>query len=123
MAELLEDVVVWKGRTDPRNRVIPDHLKLGILSRGRITLPTANVEWILDIVRADGQTWPDRLRRDLDEVFDSISVTIDLFQNQRPGMTMGDIEHTLEEYLVHYRHRHYPGCIIVFQVLTHDRRR
>lgn len=122
MPEKLSDVVVWKDRTIPDKRVIPDHLKLAILSRGRLKLPSENAEWLLDVVRENGQSWPDRLRRPLPEIFDDLRVTVDLFQNQRRAMTMADIKTVLENYLILYRLKYLPDCLVVWQALSHDNR-
>lgn len=121
MPNKLESVVLWKGRTVPGERVIPEHLKLAILARGRVALPTSNVLWLLDVVRANGESWPDRLRRSLPEIFDKVRVTLDLFQNQRPGMTDQDIQDALQAFLIRYRLQHYPGCILIWQALPHTR--
>jgi len=119
---LLKNVVTWKGRNDPGDRVIPDHLKLAILSRGRITLPTANVKWQVEIARRLGQTWPDRLRRDLADIFADVRVTVELFQNQRLTMADDTITDVLQNYLALCRLRHMPGCLLVFNWVPHDRR-
>ncbi len=123
MRRKLEQIILWKDRNIPGERVIPDHLKLAILSRGRIALPADRFDWILNIVRASGETWPDRLVRDLSEIFYDLSVTIELYRHQRPSLTDEEITEVFRHYLILNRARFHPDCILPFAWVPHTRKK
>ncbi len=124
MPKPLTDIVLWKGRTDPGNRLIPPHLKLAILSRGRILLPARNVQWMLHSAAERGVTWPERLTSELSAIVPEVRVTIELFQNQRLTMTNADIEATLQAYLSLRYRRHLSDCLfLLFAWATHEPKR
>jgi hypothetical protein len=123
MPRPLDNVVVWNQRVTPGNRVIPPHLKLAILSRGRIALPPQNIKWMLDEAVDRGSTWPTRLPADLATLFPELPVTIELFLNQRPAMTLDEINQTLTAYLSLRRQRHLPECFrLLFSWQSHGKR-
>jgi hypothetical protein len=95
----LTDVVVWKARAVPGNRIIPPHLKLAILSRGRIAVPPGSAEYFLDVAREAQASWPDRMQRTLAEIAPQYQVTFELFLNQRLTMTPDEIREAITEYL------------------------
>lgn len=124
MPKKLTDVVTWKARAIPGRRVIPPHLKLAILSRGRVELPTKNVRWLVDRAEARGSTWPGRLTRPLEKIFSELPVTIELFQKQFKSMTPPDIEHALQAYLTLRHGRHLSQCLyILFSAVPHSDRK
>jgi hypothetical protein len=96
----LTKVILWKGRTDPAHRVIPAHLKLAILSRGSLPIAADAVTPFLDIARASGATWPDRLTGPLGDAGPAFPVTFELFQNQRLTLTPNEISEAIDGYLV-----------------------
>jgi hypothetical protein len=102
-------VVVWRGRVTPGNRRIPKHLKLAILSRGRIRLPAERVRWLLDLHRGTG--WVRRLSVDLLQEVPWVDVTIELFLNQRVGhLSEAQINAAFGQYLRIRQARHFAGC-------------
>ena len=120
----LEKVVVWKARATPGERIIPAHLKLAILSRGRILVPAANVKWLLELAVQNGATWPQRLQADLAQIIPKVPVTIELFFNQRPTMTEDQIDTTLQAYLALRHKQHLPQChLLLFAWGTNAKRR
>jgi hypothetical protein len=123
MRTRLTDVVGWAGRNIPGERVIPAHLKLAILTRGRVILPTSQVEWLLDVARAAGHTWPNRLRRDLPDIVARVPIVVELFMNQRPSLTGLEIAEVFTGYLSLRRRRHLPRTVLLWTWRTHDRRR
>jgi len=105
-----DDVVIWRGRNVPGKRVIPPHLKLAILSRGRIQLPPRNVLWMLQ-KDEQGIVWPSQMAVDLlPKIYPALPVTIELFLNQRLTMTTSDIDTTLHAYLVLRHAQHLKRC-------------
>ena len=96
----LKGIILWKGRTDPANRIIPPNLKLAILSRGKIMVPADRIEFFLDVVRDQGGTWPDRMDAKLADIQPEYLVTFELFQNQRLTMTPDEIRESIQGYLV-----------------------
>jgi hypothetical protein len=95
-------------------RVIPPQLKLAILSRGRLALRASKADWFLEVARSSGQTWPDRLRSDLDEIAPQFPVTFELFLRQRSGMTPADINESIAAYLALRRRQDLlPSCFIL----------
>lgn len=110
VAEKLVDVVTWKGRTTPGHRIIPRHLKLAIMSRGRISLPSRNVLWLLDLARDQGETWPDRLDKPFEDLVDKVAVTVELFWQQPRAMLEDDVNTTIAAYLALRHRRHLTGC-------------
>lgn len=100
----LTGIVLWKGRTDPAKRVIPPHLKLAILSRGKIMVPADRIEFFLNVVRDNGETWPDRMDAKLADIRPEYPVTFELFQNQRLLITPEEIRESIQGYLV-LRHK------------------
>lgn len=124
MAIKLTDVVTWKGRTEPGHRVIPRHLKLGILSRGRATLPSKNVLWLLDMARTNGVTWVDRLDKPFEDIVDQVSVTLELFWQRPAAMLDSDVDATLAPYLGLRHRRHLSHCwYILYGFVRHPDRR
>jgi hypothetical protein len=123
MRTRLADVVAWKGRNIPGDRVIPDHLKLAILTRGRVNLPAGNIAWLVDVARVGGTGWPDRLRRDLSEITPQVHVVVELFSNQRPEMRSPEITEVFTGYLALRRQRHYHRHILLFRWLPHTGQR
>lgn len=110
MAEKLLNVVTWKGRTTPGHRIIPRHLKLAIMSRGRISLASRNILWLLDLARNQGETWPDRLDKPFEDIVDQVAVTVELFWQQPRAMLEDDVNTTIAAYLGLRHRRHLPGC-------------
>ncbi|MEM7272404.1 MAG: SH3 domain-containing protein [Actinomycetota bacterium] len=110
MRRPVDNVVTWKARTVPGDRVIPKHLKLAILSRGRITVPTRTVQPILDEAGRRGVSWPSLLRTPLDQIYADVHLVVELFQIQRAGMTTDQIDETIAAYLVGRKAQTYPQC-------------
>lgn len=120
----LTRVDVWKARALPTQRVIPPHLKLAILSRGHVLLPTQNVQWLLHIAEQRGASWVGRLTADLWRVFPKLPVTVELFLNQRLSMTNGDIDTTLQAYLSLRHAKYLSHCrFLLFAWATHEENR
>ncbi len=105
-----DEVTTWKDRVDPDRRVIPPHLKLAILSRGRVQLAVKRMSFFLDVARAGGATWPDRLKAGLDVVASEYPLTIELFLNRRLTMTPAEIREAIQGYLVIRRETELKGC-------------
>ncbi len=123
MAKKLVDVVTWKGRTKPGQRVIPRHLKLAILARGRIKLPGKNVLWLLKDATDRGVTWPTRLTKPFEELFPEVHVTLELFWQQRSGLSDAEVGHCLSEYLRIRVAANMPDCwSVVFFAVQHPKR-
>jgi hypothetical protein len=110
MTTKLQDVVIWKPRAVPGARVIPPHLKLAILSRGRINLPTGRVLWLVDEVKSRGSTWLGRLTKPLPEIFKELGTTVELFLKQRRAMSPAEIDESLAGYLRLRREAHLSNC-------------
>jgi hypothetical protein len=113
VATKLVDVVTWKGRTRPGHRIIPRHLKLAILARGRIDLPSSSVEWLVDLARQRGETWPDRLDMPFADIVDSVAVTIELLWQQPATMLDSEVDSTIAPYLRLRHQRHLRHCWFV----------
>jgi len=119
MPKKLVDVVIWKARALPGQRVIPPHLKLAILSRGRIHLPVSNVMWLVEgLAETQGVTWVKRLRKPLPEIFAELPVTIELFWKQRASMTEIEIQEAVNGYLTLRRKQHLPQCFYILWTWT-----
>jgi len=118
----IENVVVWPARTDPGNRVIPAHLKLAILSRGRVLVPPATVAPLIARARSRGESWPDRLGTTLERIFDRLPLTVELFLMQRRGMSVDQIEATIQAYLTQQKARSPSRCAFIewMQVRLHS---
>ena len=105
-------VVCWRRRTTPGKRRIPEKLKLAILCRGRIRLPTQKLQWLLESYKNAG--WVSRLKVDLLQQLPWVDVTIELFFNQRVGrVTTEKINAVFKEYLQRRQERHFKGCPFV----------
>lgn len=102
------NVVVWRGRTTPGKRRIPKGLKLGILARGRIRLPTSSVKWLLDVHKET--SWVKRLKVDLATVHPEADVTAELFINQRSDLSQAQLGKALDQYVRLRHERHLKGC-------------
>jgi hypothetical protein len=112
-----DEVTTWVLRSDPANRVIlPPNLKLAILSRGRYTLAADRMGYFLDIARASGATWPDRLTVPLEEIESDFPLTIELFLNRRLTMTPDEIRESIQGYLVVRREKELGDCWAVIFV-------
>jgi hypothetical protein len=109
----LQKVVVWRPRVEPGRRVIPTHLKLAILGRGRIDVPPDSLTTIVEAARDRGSTWPDRLAKPLGEIIPSMLLTIELFYLNRAGMSGEEIDEAIRGYLIVRRTKQLPpGGII-----------
>lgn|GEM_PF-6924627 len=106
MPSTLTDVIVWIPRANPANRIIPPHLKLAILSRGRILIPAERAQFFLDVARENGATWPGRLTKNLKDIEQSYPATFELFLNRRTTMSQEEISQSLAGYLALRRERH-----------------
>ena len=106
----LTNVVIWKARAVPGQRVIPPHLKLAILSRGRVKLEVPRIQWLVDNAERQGASWPRRLSKPLTEIFSELPVTIELFQKQRTALTSDEIDAAFSGYLELRRRRHLADC-------------
>jgi len=119
-----DEVTTWKARVDPDRRVIPPHLKLAILSRGRVQLAAERVSYFLDAVRAAGAKWPDRLTAGLDAVAPDYPLAIELFLNRRLTMTPDEIREAIQGYLVIRRETELKDCWqLLFVVLPVSERK
>ena len=96
----LKGIILWKGRTGPANRIIPPNLKLAILSRGKIMVPADRIDHFLNVVRDNGETWPDRMDAKLVDIQPEYLVTFELFQNMRLTLTPDEIRESIQGYLV-----------------------
>jgi hypothetical protein len=110
---VLEKVVVWRPRVAPGRRLIPAHLKLAILARGRIAVPPTSVSSLIDAARRRGATWPDRLRVPLEKLFSALPLTVELFLVQRAGMTADEIDEAITGYLTLRKAQEYPRSAVV----------
>lgn len=119
-----DEVTTWKGPFDLDRRVIPPHLKLAILSRGQVQIAADRVPFFLDVARAGGAKWPDRLTAGLDTVAPAYPLTIELFRNQQLTMTSDEIREAIQSYLVIRRETELKGCWqLLFVVLPVTDRR
>ena len=114
-----KDVITWKNRNIPNNRRIPTNLKLAILSRVNIKVPTENINWMIKRLLANGTTWPDRLQRKLETIFPNIKVTIELFRNQKPPFSDQMIQNIINEYLRINRLPYLSGFTLVWFIFDH----
>ncbi|MCH5373572.1 MAG: hypothetical protein JJ992_06315, partial [Planctomycetes bacterium] len=98
------NVVRWRNRYRPCRRAIPSSLDLAILSRARTRIPLRKVQWLINAAKAattDNAHWVKRLPRShIDSLAD---LTIELFIQQKPGMTTNEIQRSLASYLT-WRH-------------------
>jgi hypothetical protein len=99
--------VVWKDRTSPGKRKIPKHLKLAILSRGRVRLPLERVKWLLDANK--NLPWVQRLPNNLREILPEVDVTVELFMRQQL-LSREEISSVLQSYLTQRHQKELPGC-------------
>lgn len=110
MPRRVDNVVSWPARAVPGERNIPRHLKLGILARGRITVPTPTVAPIVAAAQRRGARWPDRLARPLGDLYAHLPLVVELFSVERAGMTADEIDETIVAYLAGRRAAAYQHC-------------
>ncbi len=119
----LKEIIVWKHRNIPGRRKIPRHLKLAILSRANIVLPTTNILWMVEKLHKQGVTWPGRLQRELQDIFPEVHVTVELFQNQKPPMSNDTIGGYARLYLRANRVPYIPNCYLIHHTFEHTSRK
>lgn len=118
----LKDIIVWKHRNIPKRRGIPRHLKLAILSRANMVVPTTNILWMVNRLRQQGVTWPNRLQRELEDFLPEVRVTVELFQNQKPPMSDDIIGNLVGLYIRANRVPYFPGCTLIYFPFEHTDR-
>ncbi|WP_139210132.1 hypothetical protein [Palleronia pelagia] len=94
------NVIRWNSRRTPCRRNIPSGTDLGILTRARTRIPLRNAQWLIKEAKSrqpDKSQWVHRVPRSyLDSLVD---LTVELFIQQKPGMSVDDIKSTFKAYL------------------------
>ncbi|WP_299488021.1 hypothetical protein [Acaryochloris sp. IP29b_bin.137] len=106
------DVVWWGKRVTPGKRRIPKHLKLAILSRGRIRLPIKNIKWIIDKQKKKVD-WVCRIPDNLGELLPEVDVTIELF-TVRKTLSFKEVNSIFLQYLVQRHNQELRNCHKLF---------
>lgn len=109
-------VVTWKGRTVPGRRRIPKHIKLAILARGRIRVPTTNVQWLIELHKDQStaderqkEDWVERLPQNFNSIFPEVDVTTELFINNH-GLTDAEASTNFHQYLLKRHQENLSKC-------------
>ena len=110
MIKVLKDVVIWPKRIGP-TRVLPNHLKLAILSRGQISLPANAVTWFLDVIKSRGEAL--RLTVDPRKIAETFPTIFELFINQRLSLSANEIDECIAEYLTIRRKGLTSSCFLI----------